>query len=101
MGWKRSGKSTLGFTLLEAAITTALVFFLCAASISYLDTWREYTLLLMSAQAFSGELNRARATSISCGIPVEIRLGEDRKSYNFRLSHTSRDFGEVHASGIP
>lgn len=91
---KRPSKTAYGFTLLEVLIITALLLLLCAAGINYLNTCREYTLLRLSAQALSGELNRARAASIACGIPVEIRLGENRKTCSLRLRNTNTDFAE-------
>ena len=97
---RRSCKTTYGFTLFEVIIVASIFMLLSTAGISCLNSCREYTLLRMSAQAFSGELNRARATSIACGIPVEIRLGQNRKSYNFRLRHTNTDFAESSLPGI-
>ncbi len=83
-----------GFTLLEVLIITAVIILLSSTGISYLDKCREYSLLRMSAQAFCGELNRARAASISCGVPVEVHLGPDSKSSNLRLRYSGACFGD-------
>ena len=96
-----------GFTLLEVLIITAVFVLLSATGISYLNSCREYSLLRMSAQAFSGELNRARAASISCGLPVEVRLGPDSRSCSLRLSYSETNFadfllpGYLHFSSHP
>ena len=79
---------------MKILIIAAVFVLLSSTGISYLNSCREYTLLRMSAQAFSGELNRARVASIACGIPVEVRLGPGLRSCSLRLGHSGTDFPE-------
>ncbi|MFH1965271.1 MAG: hypothetical protein ABIJ42_06975 [Acidobacteriota bacterium] len=92
-------KNIAGFTLLEVFIVASLLVLLSSTGINHLNSYREHMLLRLSAQAFSGELNRARAASIACGVPVEIRLSRDRRTYNLRLKYAGTDFARFTLPG--
>ena len=88
-----------GYTLIEMLVILSVIAFLSAAGISHINRSREQLGLRFAAQAFSEELNRARAASIACGMPVEISISSDTRSGSARFKHTGAEFGRVELPG--
>jgi len=97
MQYRKRGlnKNLQGFSLVEMCIVVSLLIFVSSAGISHLMSWREQLLLRFSAQALTGELNRARIISIACGFPVEIRISEDKRTSHLQLRDSQECFAEL------
>ena len=81
----KSDSDLSGFTLLEICIVMAILLTSFSAGFVYMRNWKDQLSLRFTVESFVGELHRARVASIACGFPVQVAIGEGKRSFRLHL----------------